>query len=133
MMIRRLASLFLLVLAAACTVHTMSPAADSISVNNSYPPHDRQVRLVKGGLPPGARYQVLGKVKAVESFYGELAKADTSLAGMARSLGADAVIDEKAWTEPYGLAFLTPHAEGTAVKLIGPSRIDLATVPGEWY
>ena len=83
-MIRRLASLFLLVLAAACTVHTMSPAADSISVNNSYPPHDRQVRLVKGGLPPGARYQVLGKVKAVESFYGELAKAETSLAGMAR-------------------------------------------------
>jgi uncharacterized protein YbjQ (UPF0145 family) len=132
-MIRRLASVTLLVLVAACTVQSTMPPPGADAVVKTYPAHERKVRLVKGDLPSGTRYEVLGKVKAIENFYGPQSKAEASLAGIARGIGADAVINERAWHAPRAFAWAVPHAEGTAVKILSPPKVDLDTIPGEWY
>jgi uncharacterized protein YbjQ (UPF0145 family) len=132
-MTRWLAGVLLLVLISACSERDTMPPPGADSVVKTYPAHDRKVRLVKGDLPAGTRYEVLGKIKAIEDFYGPQSKAETTLAGLARNIGADAVINERAWHAPRAFAWAVPHAEGTAVKLLSPPKVDLDTVPGEWY
>jgi uncharacterized protein YbjQ (UPF0145 family) len=132
-MMRKLACVFLLILVAACSERSTLPPPGVDSVVKTYPAHERKVRLVKGDLPSGTRYEVLGKIKAIEDFYGPQSKAETSLAGIARTMGADAVINERAWHSPRLFAWAVPHAEGTAVKILSTASVDLDAVPGEWY
>jgi hypothetical protein len=122
----------LIALLAACSERTTT-AAPGAEALKTYPAHGRQVRIVRGELPAGAVYEVLGKVKAIEDYYGELSSAERKIADQARSIGADAVINEKAWHAPRAFAWAVPHAEGIAVKITKPESVDLGQVPGWWY
>ena len=129
---RRLLGAFLILLLAACAENTTTPVAGT-EVVKTYPAHDRQVRVIRGELPPGTDYEVLGKVKAIEDGYGELAQAERKIAQSARAIGADAIIQVKVWHAPRAFSWASPHAEGTAVKLRRPESVNLDAVPGNWY
>jgi hypothetical protein len=132
---RKLASIFMLILLAACAEATTSapPGTATDAVVKTYPPHQRKIRVVRGDLPSGASYEVLGKVKAIKAWYGELSSAEEEIADRARAIGADAIIQEKAWHAPRAFSWAAPHAEGLAVKILKPDSINLEAVPGYWY
>jgi hypothetical protein len=129
---RKLVGAFLILLVAACAENTTTAVSGSEPVK-TYPAHGRQVRIVRGELPPGTDYEVLGKVKAIEGWYGELAQAERKIAESARAIGADAVIEVKVWHAPRLGTWAAPHAEGVAIKLRQPESLNLDTVPGNWY
>jgi hypothetical protein len=128
----RLASILVLVLVAACAENKTTPMTANGQVK-TYPPHGHQVRIVRGELPPGAAYEELAQVKAIEGWYGELAQAERKLAEDARAIGADAVIRVHVWHAPRAFAWAAPHAEGVAVKILKPESVNLDQVPGYWY
>jgi hypothetical protein len=129
---RKLVGAFLILLVSACAENTTTPVAGTEAVK-TYPAHNRQVKLVQGELPPGTDYEVLGKVKAIDAWYGGSENVEREIAQDARALGADAVIQVKIWFAPRALAWAAPHAEGMAVKLRRPESVDLNSLPGNSY
>lgn len=129
---RMLAALMITGLVAGCAERIVTPVAGNAAVK-TYPAHGKQVRVIRSPLPESARYEALAQVKAIEDGYGELATAERRLADEARKLGADAVINVKAWHAPRPTAWASPHAEGLAVKIIDPASVDLDAVTGNWY
>jgi len=129
---RKLAVVILIMLVGACAENTTTPVADGGTVK-TYAAHGRQVRVVRGDLPPGTEYEVLAKVKAIEGWYGELAQAERKLAEDGRTIGADAIIQVKVWHAPRLGSWAAPHAEGVAVKILKPESVNLDAVPGNWY
>jgi hypothetical protein len=130
--VKNLIGICLILVLAACAARTTTPAPGSEALK-TYPAHAKQVRVVRGELPPGTNYEVLGKVKAIEGWYGQLSAAERKIADDARAIGADAVIQVKVWHAPRAFTWAAPHAEGLAVKLAAPESVNLDQVPGNWY
>jgi hypothetical protein len=132
---RKLLGVCLVALVAACGgVSTMPPPGSAPgAVVKTYPAHGNPVRVVRGDLPPGASYEVLGMVKAIEDSYGSAEQVEKKIAERAREIGADAIIQVKVWHSPRPFAWAAPHAEGLAVKILKPESVNLDQVPGTWY
>ncbi len=119
----------LLLVASACAENTITPIAGADAVK-AYPAHTRTLRLVLGDLPPGTDYEVLGKVKAIDGWYGDSVAVERKIADDGRQIDADAIIQVKIWFAPRAFSWAAPHAEGVAVKLQKPDAVDLEKLPG---
>lgn len=89
------------------------------------PPHPRPVFVTEQTLPPDS-YEQVAVLDVTKVFYGTRAAAFQAMADMARELGADAVIEARAWFRPVGWALASPQGSGKAVVLKGddPSALE---------
>lgn len=136
-MMRSFVIWMLAMLLVSCSAHsTFKPVSitdTTIMSEKRFEPHTNAIFITKETLPPDS-YEMVAQIEVGKVWYGSSRSVFKSLADRARELGADAVIEVKTWHQPSGWSWAAPHGSGTAVKIKGNPREELATlVAGEWH
>jgi hypothetical protein len=134
----RLAVALMAIALSACSAHSPFIVSNTTDTTPSpagpaYASHSNPVRIVSGGLPAGAKYQVIENIEVGRIWYGGSESVQKQMADRARRAGADAVINVKTWHQPSGFSWAAPHGSGQAVKLEDPKSVNLEAVPGNWF
>lgn len=99
------------------------------------PPYSGPVCLLPKALPADVEYVLLGRAVSNLATYGGFAKVNGRLSEVARSVGADAVIEKRSkmkWAPiPWGAA--RPQVWGFAVRLKDPKALDCEMQGGRLY
>lgn len=99
------------------------------------PPFAGPVCLLPKNLPADTRFTLLGRAVSNTGTYGGFAKVNLALANVARSVGADVVIDKRSKMKfaPIPWAALRPQSWGMAVRLKDPQAFDCIASGGRLY
>lgn len=124
------------VLTSACgTRAKIIPAANQSYVQASAP--TKQVCFLRGGLPEGVKYEVIGKVIGYKKTYGNTEEVLNRMAEEAKKSGADAVIDLDAGQRFGGImpwSTVRPKGNGIAVRYgQGQKPIDCERLEGKIF
>ncbi len=96
-------------------------------------PYTGPVCLLPGKLPAGTQYTLLGRAIANQQGYGGFAHVNEELAKVARSVGADAVIEKQQKMKVGMWAWARPQVWGMAVRLKDPASFSCAANGGTIY
>jgi len=96
-------------------------------------PYAGPVCLLPGKLPAGTQYTLLGRAIANQQGYGGFAHVNEELAKVARSVGADAVIEKQQKMKVGMWAWARPQVWGQAVRLTDPASFNCAANGGTVY
>jgi hypothetical protein len=90
-------------------------------------PHAAPVLVTEAALPESFRHEVIAQIDVGKAWYGRRQAVLEALAGQARALGANAVVEVETWWQPSGYSWWAPHGRGKAVRVEAcTGSIDLA-------
>ena len=120
-----------------CKAHSpviLKPTTDFYAERGAskYPPHNNKVFITQQELPADS-VEVLGRIEHGRVWYGSWKNIRGPMADEGRKMGADAVMNVRAWKQPSGWSWASPHGTGVAVKIKDPDRLDLSKFDGESF
>lgn len=97
------------------------------------PPYSGPFCLLPKPLPAGVDSVLLGRAVANQQWYGGYAGVNEKLVNVARSVGADAVVEKRQKMKIGAVAWARPQVWGLAVRLKEPEKFDCAANGGAVY
>ena len=97
------------------------------------PPYSGPLCMLSKPLPAGVESVLLGRVVANQQWYGGYAGVNEKLVNVARSVGADAVVEKQQKMKIGAVAWARPQVWGMAVRLKDPQKFDCVANGGSVY
>ncbi|MBS7777704.1 hypothetical protein [Acidovorax sp. CCYZU-2555] len=117
---------------ARSTVYKGERVGQARSIAKSDVQTNKPILMTKGSLPPEVKVEVVGEIRAQQSFYGDTSRVYESMAAKARQVGADAVVEVKVKYRVAAFAWGAPSISGVGIKIIDDGGVDIKKLEGEW-
>jgi len=118
-----------------CSAHSMWILKNTVDTKQIskivYPEHSSKVLITAETIPPNS-YELIGFIDIGTAWYGSDSPVLIQFADIARTLGADAVVEVSIWRQPAGFAWAAPHGSGKAVHFLDKSQATSLVQKGDW-